>query len=44
MTVLPAMSPIASYPEEDWDRLMGSSGFALVRGGAVVTTQVCRMN
>jgi hypothetical protein len=31
-------------PPEDWDRLTGSSGFALVRGGAVVATQVCRMN
>ena len=31
-------------PREDWDRLMGSSGFALVRGGVVVGTQVCRMN
>jgi hypothetical protein len=31
-------------PREDWDRLMGSSGFVLVRGGVVVATQVCRMN
>ena len=31
-------------PQEDWDRLMGSSGIALVRGGTVVATHVCRMN
>ena len=31
-------------PQEDWERLMGSYGVALVRGGAVVATQVIRMN
>ena len=31
-------------PKEDWDRLMGSAGVALVRGGVVIATVVCRMN
>jgi hypothetical protein len=31
-------------PQEDWDNCMGSEGIALVRGGAVVDTHLCRMN
>jgi hypothetical protein len=31
-------------PQEDWDRLMGSQGIALVRGGQVIATLVLRMN
>jgi hypothetical protein len=30
--------------QEDWDRLMGSSGFVLIRGGQIIANQVCRMN
>src|SRR6516225_1418820 len=31
-------------PQEEWDRLMGSEGIALVRDGQVIATEVCRMN
>jgi hypothetical protein len=31
-------------PREDWDRLMGSQGIALVRGGRVIATLVSSMN
>jgi hypothetical protein len=31
-------------PQEDWVRLMGSSGIALIRRGMVIATLVCRMN
>jgi uncharacterized protein (TIGR02996 family) len=31
-------------PKEDWYRLMGSSGIALLRNGVVIDTMACKMN
>jgi hypothetical protein len=31
-------------PKEDWDRLMGSSGIALLRNGVIIVTLVLKMN
>jgi hypothetical protein len=31
-------------PQEDWDQLMGSSGFVLIRDGQIIASHVDRMN